>query len=203
MTIAFVLLWLAAVAPTASPRAGPAPCTCASAPATNGWCEAHRVGYVAGVAIRSSVLYETLDAHGHAVDPQTFECVACQAAIRTSGFCETHRIGFEDSLAYFSRLTYELARARRAPAGAIACPVCRMHAVAGGWCDACRIGRLGRFVFDDKQALLRVLREMEILRAANEASARCEGCAAAMVTDTQCPYCRITYQGGRALAPAP
>jgi hypothetical protein len=179
-----------------------AACTCAAAPAMNGWCEEHHVGYVAGIAIHSQLLYEALDAHGHQVDLSTFDCPSCREAIRTGGFCETHRVGFVGSLAYFSRLTYELARAKT-QIGEISCEICRHNVAKGGWCDRSKLGRIGPFVFEDKAAFLRAMREVEILRTAIAAIPRCERCAVAIVTDSQCPLCHITYKNGVPIAGSP
>ncbi len=175
-----------------------APCTCAVAKATNGWCDRHALGYVANVEIRSKVLYETLDAHGHVLDLSTFACPSCRNAIESEGFCEEHRVGFVHGLAYFSRLTYELARAETSDTNKITCRICRKNAETHGWCPKCKLGRVGHFAIRDERAYQHVAKAVDILVAANEAVARCEMCAVAMVTDTTCPLCRITYKDGRA-----
>src|SRR5512145_2390386 len=97
----------------------PGRCACAQALENDGWCDVHGVGYVGSIEVVSRLLYETLDAHGHAVDPTTFECPSCQEAIATAGFCETHRVGFIGGQAYFSRLSYELARGERRSAASV------------------------------------------------------------------------------------
>ena len=182
-----------------------AACVCDAPFETNAWCEAHSVGQIGPLEIRSRVLFETLDAHGHVVDPSTFECSACQEAIRTSGFCETHRVGFSRGLAYFSRLTYELSRGTRLDTTGIDCAVCLENVTAlRGWCPTHRRGIAGNVVISDPAAYARVERALEVVEAASAVAERCEHCAAAMVTDSQCPLCRITYDGGRPIAkPAP
>src|SRR6058998_539955 len=87
-----------------------APCTCGDAKGMSGWCERHGIGYVGSVKIRSWLLYEIMDAHGHTLGVGTFLCPQCQKAIDTDEFCEEHKIGFVGRKAYFSRLTFELAR---------------------------------------------------------------------------------------------
>src|SRR6058998_3243348 len=87
-----------------------APCTCGEAKGMSGWCERHGIGYVGSVKIRSWLLYEIMDAHGHTLGVGTFLCPQCQKAIDTDEFCEEHKIGFVGRKAYFSRLTFELAR---------------------------------------------------------------------------------------------
>ncbi len=173
-------------------------CTCPEARRANGWCEFHGMGYVAEVPMRSALLHETLDAHGHQVDPGTFECESCKKAIETSGFCEKDRIGFVGGLAYFSRLTYELARGNWTPPESLSCPVCRKNADEGpGWCDECNRGMVGHVAIRDKAAYEAAARAVVILRAAIQTAEGCEYCAVAMVADGDCPYHRITYKDGK------
>lgn len=173
-----------------------ADCACATARQTNGWCEAHRVGYVASVKITSGRLYEVLDAHGHELDLTTFQCDACRKAIASDGFCDQHRIGFVGRLAYFSRLTYELARGEPVDPAGIECPACRVNAGSHGWCDKCSRGMVGDVAIRDKAAYQHAAKAVEILISAAQTAARCEWCAVAMITDTQCPDCKITYKDG-------
>ena len=56
------------------------PCRCAPAKLHNGWCRPCAVGYVAGVKIKSHLLFEDLDAHGHQFDPAMIECESCHQA---------------------------------------------------------------------------------------------------------------------------
>jgi len=207
--VCLLILGMMAVSPAGAVRAaagespGKAPaaesgaCTCVAARMTNGWCSLHEVGYVGSVRIRSSILYETLDAHGHAVDLSTFTCESCRKAISEEGFCEKDRIGFVDDLAYFSRLTYELARGYLTDPESLDCPVCRKNSETLGWCDADSRGMVGQVAIRDREAWERTAKAVAILREAVKTSERCERCAAAMVTDTQCPYCRITYKDGK------
>src|SRR5262249_6179148 len=83
-----------------------APCTCGDAKGMSGWCERHGIGYVGSVRIRSWLLYETMDAHGHTLDPGNLQCPECQKAFTADGFCEAHKGGFVERKAYFSRLTF-------------------------------------------------------------------------------------------------
>ncbi|HET9481416.1 MAG TPA: hypothetical protein VFP98_06660 [Candidatus Polarisedimenticolia bacterium] len=187
-------------APAAPVQAGQAACTCEAARLDTGWCERHGVGYVASIPIRSRLLYETLDAHGHTLDPDAFTCEICRVAIRTDGFCEKDRIGFVRTQAYFSRLTYELARGERLPPGTIDCPACRKNAESLGWCERCRVGMIGSVHAKDRLAYDKASAAVVILVAANETAARCEECAVAMITDSLCARHRISYREGKPVA---
>ena len=202
VTSFLLTVWLSAMGLSGQAAPTPGSCTCITAKDTNGWCEAHGVGYVASVRIRSKMLYETLDAHGHTLDLDTFHCASCRKAIESNGFCEQHRIGFVGRQVYFSRLTYELARGESRDTARIECRVCRRNTESHGWCERCKVGMVGKIAIEDRQAYERVSRAIEILSAASEAAERCEYCAVAMVTDTRCPRCKIAYKDGKPL-PSP
>ena len=184
--------------PPAFSLAGPSPpCTCTTARATNGWCSLHELGYVAGVKVTSRWLYEAADAHGHDVDVATFTCPDCRRAVATNGFCEVDRIGFVDNRAYFSRLTYELARGEIRPPSSIRCPTCRKNADTHGWCAKSRVGMIGEVAIRDRAAFDRAVAALDIFMVANAVAARCPYCAVAVITDTECPICRIAYKDGK------
>jgi hypothetical protein len=162
----------------------------------SGWCERHGVGYVADVRIRSWALYETMDAHGHAVGISTFQCPQCQKAFDSDGYCVEHRIGFVGKKAYFSRLTFELARAQTTDPAKLYCPVCRKNARGHGWCEAHQTGMVGSLAIKGKERYQEVAKAIEILEIASKKSENCEHCAMAIVTDGRCPFHRINYKDG-------
>jgi len=170
---------------------------CAEARRTDGWCERRGAGYVASVEIRSRLLYDTLDAHGHVLDLSTFTCPSCRKAIETEGFCEEHRTGFVRKQAYFSRLTYEMARGKRIDPVALRCADCRRNAATTGWCVKDATGMIGNVAIRDRAAWERADAAVQLLRAAVAMLPRCEWCAVAMVTDTQCPVDRTRWRGGQ------
>jgi hypothetical protein len=162
----------------------------------SGWCARHGVGYVADVKIRSFLLYEMMDAHGHTIGVRTFPCPACQEALDSEGFCDEHRMGFVGGQAYFSRLTFELARAQSTDLTKIVCPVCRKNARGHGWCEAHQTGMVGNFAITDRRRYQDVAKAIDILEIASKISERCEHCALAIVTDSRCPFHKITYKDG-------
>ena len=176
------------------------PCTCPGAKVAGGWCELHGTGYVASVEIHSRLLYDALDAHGHMLDLSTFECTLCRTAIESDGFCDQHRVGFLARQAYFSRLTYELARGEAREPISITCPTCRRNTASHGWCEKCGVGMVGHVQVRDRRAYEHAAKAVDILRAASNTVKRCEWCAIAMVTDTTCPQCRITWKDGKPVA---
>ena len=167
-----------------------------------GWCPVHRVGSIGGVTVPSRWLFDTLDAHGHDVDTTTFTCPSCRRAIATDGFCDEHKTGFVAKRAYFSWLTYALAHGDRKRPSEIACAVCRRNAASHGWCEKDRIGMIASVAIAHRDDYERTLHALLIVEMANEAAKRCEYCAAAIVTDTTCPVCRIQYRDGRAVTGA-
>lgn len=198
MRLVAVIVLLAGPAAPSAAGAGPPP-ACEEAKRINGWCREANLGYVASLPIRSPLLYEALDAHGHAVDPSAMTCETCRAALESDGFCADHRMGFVGGEAYLSPLTYHLARGRTIDPAAIACRTCRRHTRGIGWCERHGLGIVGHLAFDDRQAFEELLRAYRLLEAAIRTSARCETCAAAMVAEGYCPEHRVRYRDGRAV----
>ena len=82
-----------------------AECTCDVAKLKGGWCSKCETGYLAGVPIKSELLFEELDAHGHDIDPRAIRCGICKEAMKSNSYCDQCRIGWIDKKAYMSRLT--------------------------------------------------------------------------------------------------
>ncbi len=137
-------------APVREGSAAPA-CSCPTARAENGWCEACGVGYAAELEMRTKVVHDALDLHGHDVDPRSFSCASCQEALRTDGFCAACRRGFIAQRAYLSALAYHLAHGERAAAEedlrlvaralevVPRCEFCAAAMVLDGTCPKCRV----------------------------------------------------------------
>ena len=178
-------------------------CVCETAGEQDAWCEQHQVGYLASIPIPSRRLFETMDAHGHDLDLDSFDCDVCRQGIRNDGFCTEHRVGFVQGKVYFSRLTHVVAQGERKSVADIECPVCRRNAEDVGWCDTHGIGMIGNVAVRDRRAFEDAVEAVRILRIAIEAAERCTRCADAIVTDTTCPVCRIRYTGGAPVTTPP
>ncbi len=177
-------------------------CTCPLAKVNNGWCNECEVGYVAGVTIDSQMLFEALDAHGHEIGPGGIQCSSCLQAIEIDGYCAHHRIGWVNQQAYFSTLTYRLAKGQAKDISNISCPICQANAQTQGWCDSCQVGMVGNVAFGNKEDFQQASRRYEVLLAAVEAAGTCETCAGAMLFDSTCPICKISYINGKKI-PSP
>jgi hypothetical protein len=150
LVAALVAAWATLEKP-GDPAASAPACTCALERQRNGWCAACRVGYVAELTIRSQVLYDALDPHGHDVDVPSLACAACRAAAASDGFCTQHARGFVGGRAYLSRLAYHLARSEpEAVQDELAllekaldtlgrCELCAAAMVLDGTCPTCRL----------------------------------------------------------------
>ena len=193
LLIAAIVLWTA-VADLPDVHVG---CPCRLARATNSWCDICKVGYIGPVEVRSQYLHEVLDAHGHQLVASSLPCPACRKAAESDGFCELHHTGFTGGLAYFSRLSYEIARGTVVDPSGLTCAVCRRNALDHGWCPRCRLGRVGNVVLRDRKAHDDVAEAIRIVRLADDMALRCEHCAAAIVTGTECPIHRIRFKDGK------
>lgn len=178
-------------------------CTCETARQTHGWCEVCKVGYVAEIRIRSRLLYEEIDAHGHDIIPASIKCESCRRAIDKDGYCEKCRIGFVGKQAYLSRLTYHLAKGKPFDASKSSCAACRKNAAAYGWCAFCKTGLVGNVVIADRADYDSAVKAYDLVRTAVDAAERCEMCAVAILYDARCDQCKVAYKDGKQIADAP
>ncbi len=82
-------------------------------------------------------------------------------------------------------------------------PTCRRNAESYGWCRRSGVGMVGQVAIRNRQDFDQTVKALRIFIVANEAASRCKYCAVAIITDTECPVCKIHYQDGRALSPRP
>ena len=127
MTKAFAISLLAPILFLCTAIAPRPDCTCPDSKVSSGWCRACQVGYVASVEIRSALLFEALDAHGHQINPDSIECGSCRTALESDGFCDACKRGFVAKELYFSPLTYHLAKGKVRDTSRIACRTCRLN----------------------------------------------------------------------------
>ena len=193
-----ILVALLALAPSTAVAAAPGPgCTCPTAQLKGGWCHDCNVGYLAAVKIKSELLFEVLDAHGHDIDPTAIGCSQCKKARESDGFCEKCRMGWVDKKAYMSRLTYHLAKGDPQDLSKIACPVCRKNARTCGWCESCKVGMLGSTAVTDRTDFAHAAKAYQRLLAAIQLLSKCETCAIAMMSDGSCLKCQVSYLSGK------
>jgi len=171
----------------------PADCTCAKVSHDGGWCAACKVGYVAGVKIKSAMLFEAVDAHGHDIIPERIKCETCKKAMASDGYCERCRMGFVDKQAYLSRLTYHVAKGRTTKTSDLACGTCRKNAKSTGWCDACGRGMIGHIAVDRHDEFVKAAKAFRRLLEAIRKLSECETCAVAQFTGGRCRKCNISY----------
>ncbi len=172
-------------------------CSCDVAKVEGGWCATCSIGYLAGVPIKSELLFDVLDAHGHDIAPEAITCSTCRAAIESNGFCDHCRMGWIDQRAYMSRLTYHITKGETKPASAIACPVCRANAATSGWCNECDVGMVGNVAIKDKTDFEHASSAYRRLLEALQLADRCEWCAIALMSDGICTRCKKAYKNGK------
>ena len=186
------LISMSCVALSVAALNAPEDCTCAKVEHDGGWCAACEVGYVAGVKIKSAMLFEAADAHGHDIIPERIKCETCKKAMASDGYCERSRMGFVDSQAYLSRLTYHVAKGRATEPSNLACSTCRKNAKHAGWCDACRRGMIGHIAIDRHDDFVEAAKAYRRLLEAVRKLATCETCAVAHFTGGRCLKCNVS-----------
>jgi len=163
-----------------------------------GFCDKCKHGVAFGVDLTSKKLYEAL-AGQEVKDAAAVKCPGCQTALKTSGVCDHCKLGAANGQLYHSMVAYRLAKGEPTTAEKAAhCPQCKKAFETGGWCSGCNMGYAGHRMFKDKAGFEAAKKAHEILASAAKASAKCEGCAAAMVQDGQCEKCKLTYKDGKA-----
>jgi hypothetical protein len=111
--------------------------TCRKALKGDGFCAAHRMGFVGGEAFLSPLTYHL--ARGRAIDPAAITCPICREHTRGIGWCEKHQVGIVGYRAVDDRQDFEaLSRAYRILESAIdlsaRCENCAAAMVADGYC---------------------------------------------------------------------
>ena len=169
---------------------------CRAALPVNGWCTVCEIGYVAAVRIRSHLMHEMLDAHGHDITDWTHDCLDCAERIETDGFCSLCGFGFVDGKLYFTALTWSLGLGLVIDLAANDCAVCRDRSAGSWWCDECRRGIVGNVAFTDEKKFERAQTEYRRLVAALTSLERCEACAISQFQGIECPDCRARERAG-------
>lgn len=182
---------------TTQPATQSTTCTCAVAKLKNAWCEACKVGYIAGVPVKYSELHEVMDAHGHEIDVSVVQCESCLKARAGDGYCEVCGLGWVRQKMYFSKLTYLVGKGKQEDTGKIECAACKKNAEKYGWCEKCGLGRVGNVSHRDRDLYKQTCEQYDFLMAALQVAARCELCACCMFTGATCPKCNIPYEKGK------
>jgi hypothetical protein len=111
--------------------------TCKKALWTDGYCPAHKMGFVHGEAYLSPLNYHL--ARTRRVDPSTITCRTCRKHTRGIGWCEKDRVGIAGLFAVDDRQEFkELERAYGILLAAVAmaprCETCAGAIVTDGYC---------------------------------------------------------------------
>ena len=119
------------------------PCpACRRAIETEGFCDEHKVGFVAKLAYFSRLTHEL--ARAKVVEPSTIACSACARNARTRGWCSKHRLGMAGHFAIADREAYarvdkSLGILQVANEAATRCEYCATAIVTDTFCPVHRI----------------------------------------------------------------
>ncbi len=113
--------------PPQAPQTG---CLCSQATLQSGWCIEHERGYVFGIAIKSQMLFEAMDTHGHEVRGDSLTCGGCRKAFAGGSICPVCTWGFHEGKIYRSKLTWLSARGEPVAVKSLTCPTCSALAEA-------------------------------------------------------------------------
>lgn len=116
--------------------------TCRMALESDGFCPAHRMGFVGGKAYLSRLTYHL--ARSRAVEPEAITCRVCRRHARGIGWCDKHRVGIAGRIAIDDRQAFkEFSEAYEILLAAIGkqteCETCAVAMVADGYCPTHRV----------------------------------------------------------------
>lgn len=111
--------------------------TCLKAIETDGYCPAHRMGYVRGEAYMSSLTWHL--ARARRIDPRTLTCPDCRNHTRGIGWCDKDKVGIAGYFAVDDRQEFDdLARAHALLLAAVEksarCETCAGAMITDGYC---------------------------------------------------------------------
>jgi hypothetical protein len=168
---------------------------CDKAKAANGWCGDCKVGFISGVEMKSRMLYDTL---AGAPAPADIKCEGCKKAAASNGSCDACGVAFANKRMYKSVFGHAIAMGSYADPKSVKCEGCKKALTgSGGWCDECKAGAVGGYVYKDRKSYDAAVKAREVVVAA--AATKCEGCATAMASNGPCKVCNITYADGKKL----
>ena len=111
--------------------------TCLKAIETDGYCPAHRIGFVHGEAYMSALTYHL--ARARKIDPRTLSCLDCRKHTQGIGWCEKDKVGIAGYFAVDDRQEFdELAKAYSlvlaADEKSARCETCAGAMITDGYC---------------------------------------------------------------------
>jgi hypothetical protein len=168
---------------------------CKEAKMANGWCGECDYGFAFGTKITSAKLHKALA--GEKVNADAIECPGCKKAAHDNGTCDHCHVYFNNGVVYHSQVSQILAKGVATDMAKTTCEGCTMAAKTNGWCDDCNVGIVSGYAYKDKKDFKAAGHAHKVLMAATEASAKCEACAVAMVTDGTCESCKVSFKHGQ------
>lgn len=178
---------------------------CDKAKASDGWCGDCKMGFVAGITMKSRALYDALMGKEVTAE-QASKCGGCQAAFASNGTCNECHVAFANHKMYRSPFAARLAMGKPIDRKAL-CKECQEHcakataeemAKHSGWCDACKAGFVNGKTYTSKESFQQAMDAHTLLTKAAEA--KCDGCAVAMVCDGACGECKVAFKDGKMTA---
>jgi len=192
-------LMLSAVCMLTVPAMAGETCGCKKIHKTgNGWCAPCGGGEAFGVAIKSEKLHKALQ--GQKIkDKSKIKCDGCKKAAAGGSDCGHCRVAFNDGKVYHSPVAHILSKGAKVDVKAVKCGGCKESLKSGKpkFCSACDGGIVGGLVYKTEALYKQAKKAMKILTRAAKVSAKCEGCAVAMISDGKCEHCNAKFAGGK------
>lgn len=159
-----------------------------------GFCCGKGIAY--GVKLTSKKLHTALV--GSKYDGNEIKCPGCKHAIETNGKCEHCKLAVANGRFFHSPVAHTLAKGKLVSAKeASSCKGSKEGHAENGFCEGCGVGFVAGRMFKGEEDYKAALAAHKILAKAALASAKCEDCAVAMVTDGTCESCKVKFKHGK------
>lgn len=187
-------------------------CICKPNAIDQAWCSSCKDAVLCGVKITNEKLFNALQGKEVKAEEIAKTCKSCATALKDNGFCSACKVWFQGDKMYTSPVAARLAAGETLTEEKIAkcpCAECK-KAIEGAdkskwsafahYCEPCKGGVVAGHCFKGKDIYDNAAKAIAILVKANDACAKCEGCALAMVSDGTCDHCKVSFKDGKMVA---
>ena len=177
--------------------AGPAQAACPGCEAVEkkgaGFCCGKGLAF--GVKLTSQKLYDSVA--GEEIDADAIKCPGCKSAHKENGKCSHCRVAMADGKMYRSEYSHTLAKGKPVSADEAGhCGGCKTAHTENGYCTGCGVGFVAGRMYKGQESFEAASAAHETLETASAMAKKCVDCAVAMVTDGECPSCKVKFKKG-------
>lgn len=170
---------------------------CEKPKAEDGWCDVCNVGYFALIKLKNKKVYAKVT--GREVDKEGLDCEECETAAAKNGECKQCEVFYASYNKYESPFSHTIALGEKIDLSSLTCEICKEKTTlrGRGWCSRCKRGFVASHSFDDLKKYRSAMKARTVINLADKKARKCQTCALAMVVNSTCASCEITYENGK------